>query len=154
MLRLIRERAGIEPGTDGNYGMDIGSRESIRETIHNERAIELYLERKRFDDMRRWRRLDEWHNKPKHALYARVKEEVWADEEQTAFVEGKDPAKYELLPEDFTYEVMEQEADNGLKKQNLPDKYYFFPIQLSHLELNPELEQNIGWDDGTFDPTL
>lgn len=154
MLRLIRDRAGIEPGADGNYGMDVSSRESIRETIHSERAIELFLERKRADDMRRWRRLDEWHNKPKYDLYARVKEEFWADEEQTGFVEGKDPAKYELLPEDFTYEVMEHESDNGLLEQNMPDKYYFFPIQLNHLELNSNLEQNMGWDDGTFDPTL
>jgi len=154
ILKLIRSRAGIEPGDDGNYGIGFTNRDSLRKIIQNERAVELYLEGFRFNDMRRWRRLSEWHNKPKHALYARVKENLWLDTNRSGFIEGKNPAKFELLPSDFTYEIIEFVAENGLRKQSLPDSYYFFPIQLKHLELNHNLDQNIGWDNGTFDPTL
>jgi hypothetical protein len=34
-----------------------------------------------------------------------------------------------------------------------PDSYYFFPIPLSEIEKNPNLEQNKDWG-GTFDPVL
>jgi hypothetical protein len=154
MLRLIRERAGIEPGSDGNYGIDVSSRESLREVIQAERAIEFIHEGKRFDDLRRWRRYDELHNKPKHELYAEVKDDYWVDPTtELELVEGKDASNFQLLPEDFTYTVYEHES-GGIMQQHLPEKYYFFPIQLSHMELNPSLEQTVGWDDGTFDPTL
>jgi len=61
--------------------------------------------------------------------------------------------QYELLPEHFSYEIVEL-ITNGPKQMSMPEKYYFFPIQLTHIDRNPNLEQNKDWDGGTFDPTL
>jgi len=154
MLKLLRARAGIEPGMDNNYGINSGSREALREVIQDETAIELYQEGRRWPNMRRWRRLNELDLKQKHLLYARVREEVWANPAHTALVAGKNPALNELLPEDFTYQVYTFISPGGLTTSYLPETYYFFPIKRSHIELNSNLEQNIGWDNGTFDPTL
>ncbi len=152
MLKLIRARAGIEPGGDGNYGIDNSGREALRAVIHNERAIEFLWEHKRFTDMRRWRRLHEWDQREMHVLYPTVKPEYWVDY-LTEIVPEKDPSQYLLLPEDFNYTPLVLNS-GGITYSVYPENYYFFPIQLSHLELNPNLEQNIGWDNGTFDPTL
>ena len=135
--------------------MDITNRESIRDVIQNETAIELYQEGRRFANMRRWRRLGEWDLQKKHIIYARVKEEFWVDAAHSALVPGKNPALYQLLPEDFTYDVYPLITGDNLATQYIPEKYYYFPaIRLAELELNNKLEQNIGWDDGTFDPKL
>jgi hypothetical protein len=60
--------------------------------------------------------------------------------------------RFELLPQDFTYEIVEL-ITNGPKQMVMPDKYYFFPIQLSNINQNPNLKQNKDWG-GDFDPTL
>lgn len=152
MLRLIRDRAGIEPGADNNYGMDVSSRTALRQVIHNERAIEFAYEGRRFWDMRRWRRLHEWHEEPKRGLYARVRDELWTDASKTELV--RNPANFELTPEDFTYEEVVLEVPGADPLSYFPESYYFFPIRLAELELNNQLEQNIGWAGGTFNPTL
>ena len=59
---------------------------------------------------------------------------------------------FELLPEDFTYEVVEL-ITNGPKEMVMPESYYFFPIQLTHINQNSNLEQNVGWG-GNFNPEL
>jgi len=55
-LKLLRERAGIRPGTDGRYGIKPAiTAEELREIIRNERRIELAFEDHRFNDIRRWK---------------------------------------------------------------------------------------------------
>jgi starch-binding outer membrane protein, SusD/RagB family len=55
-LREIRSRAGIEAGTDGNYGLDVSLRDgALAEAVLYERQIELAWEGKRFWDLRRWK---------------------------------------------------------------------------------------------------
>lgn len=52
----IRDRAGIEPGDDGLYGIKANMTQSeMREFIRNERRIELAFEDHRFHDIRRWK---------------------------------------------------------------------------------------------------
>ena len=152
MLKLIRMRAGIEAGGDGNYGIDASSKEALRAVIQNETAIELMNEGFRFNNMRRWRRLSDWNGQEKHMLYARVKPEYWVVIGQE-LVAGKDAKLFELLPEDFTYEVLPFVDASGNTNQVLPDTYYFFPIRVNEIETNDNIEQNVGWG-GTFDPTL
>ena len=54
-LKLIRERAGILPGDDGMFGLKPAmNNDEMRETIRNERRIELAFEGHRFFDVRRW----------------------------------------------------------------------------------------------------
>ena len=57
MLKQIRKRAGIEAGSDGLYGLKVGSREAIRQAILDERNIELCYEGHRFWDLRRTRNM-------------------------------------------------------------------------------------------------
>ncbi len=53
-LRDIRQRAGIQPGADGNYGIPVtADKDALREFILNERRIELCFEGHRFWDNRR-----------------------------------------------------------------------------------------------------
>ena len=54
--------------------------------------------------------------------------------------------------EEFEYEVVEL-ITTGPKQMSMPAKYYFFPIQLNHIDRNPNLEQNINWG-GNFNPEL
>jgi starch-binding outer membrane protein, SusD/RagB family len=55
-LRAIRQRAGIDAGTDGNYGLPVSPTQAqLRRIIQDERFIELALEQQRFFDIRRWK---------------------------------------------------------------------------------------------------
>ncbi len=55
-LQQIRMRAGILPGTDGNYGIKLGMTVAdMRAFIQNERRVELMYENQRWDDVRRWK---------------------------------------------------------------------------------------------------
>ncbi|CAN5360462.1 RagB/SusD family nutrient uptake outer membrane protein [soil metagenome] len=56
-IKDIRNRAGIDAGTDGRYGINAGiSQADMRDLIRNERHIELFAEGdNRWDDIRRWK---------------------------------------------------------------------------------------------------
>lgn len=55
-LKKIRQRAGIEPGADNNYGLPVSpSKAQLRRIIQDERFIELVLEQQRIFDVRRWK---------------------------------------------------------------------------------------------------
>lgn len=68
-LKMIREKAGIEPGDDGMYGLKQGmSQQEMREAIRLERRIELAFEGHRFFDVRRWKIAEETENAVTHGL--------------------------------------------------------------------------------------
>ncbi|MBS1566482.1 MAG: RagB/SusD family nutrient uptake outer membrane protein, partial [Bacteroidetes bacterium] len=55
-LKLIRKRAGINPGTDGLYGLKAGmTKDEMRAVLQNEREVELAYEDHRYWDVRRWK---------------------------------------------------------------------------------------------------
>lgn len=55
-MRLLRARAGIDAGADGNYGLKANmSVAEMRTVVQNERHIELFYENSRWDDVRRWK---------------------------------------------------------------------------------------------------
>lgn len=65
----LRKRAGIEPGTDGNYGIADGlSKDEMRELIYNERRIEMAFEEQRYNDIRRWRIAEKVYTEPVRGL--------------------------------------------------------------------------------------
>lgn len=150
MLRQIRSRAGIEPGADGNYGIDTSSREAIREAILAERNIELCFEGHRFWDLRRLRMLDRLDGKTKHAIESIA---INANGSDMSIAEARDKAnKNELTEEDFRY-IIHQIPFTGVKESSVPDTYYFFPIAQESIDRNSNLEQNKDWG-GSFDPVL
>jgi len=54
-VKVIRERAGILPGSDNMYGLKPNmNNDEMRLIIRNERRVELALEGHRFFDIRRW----------------------------------------------------------------------------------------------------
>ncbi len=151
VLKTIRKRAGIEEGTDGMYGLKSGmTREEMRQALLDEKYIEFMFEGQRFWDLRRHRMLDKLNGMHKYGVMAMT---VNGHTMEQITPEDIDKAnKFELLPEDFTYEVVEM-ITTGPTQMVMPDKLYFFPVQLSNIDQNPNLEQNEGWG-GTFDPTL
>lgn len=152
ILKDIRERAGIEAGTDGMYGLMAGmTRDDVREAILHEKFIEMAWEGHRFWDLRRHRMLDRLDGMRKYGimvleLNGRTYDQITTEDTDRA-------GKYEILPEEFTSEVVELIAGSGPTQMSMPETYYFFPIKLSDIDRNPKLEQNTGWG-GTFNPEL
>ncbi|WP_026808822.1 RagB/SusD family nutrient uptake outer membrane protein [Arenibacter latericius] len=150
ILKVIRKRAGIEPGVDGNYGISATNQEEMREAILHERNIEFSFEGHRFWDLRRLRMLDRLDNTTKSGVEAIA---IKPDGTEMPIGEARNKAdNYELVESDFKYSVL-QVPFSGVKVNSVPETYYFFPIQQEILDRNNKLEQNIGWG-GTFNPTL
>lgn len=152
MLRQIRERAGIEPGSDNNYGMKVGSREDIRKAILDERNIELCFEGHRFWDLRRTRNMMQLNGQTKHGLEAIA---INPDGTDMDLAEARAKiAKNELLPGDFRYDILQVPFNAAAEREFvIEETFYFFPIQKSNIDQNPNLEQNNNWG-GTFNPTM
>lgn len=150
VLKEIRQRAGIEPGSNGNYGITATTREEVREAILAERNIEFCFEGYYFWDLRRLRMLERLDGKTKHGVEAIA---INPDGTEMSISTAKTKAdNNELTENDFKY-VVWQIPFTGVKVNSLPEKYYFFPIQQSAIDLNKNIEQNKNWG-GTFEPTL
>lgn len=68
-LIALRKRAGIEPGDDEYYGLKQHmSQAEMRETIQNERRIEMAFEEQRYWDIRRWRLAEDIFQHPLKGL--------------------------------------------------------------------------------------
>lgn len=150
MLKQIRERAGIEPGADGLYGLKVGNREEIRQAILDERNIELCFEGHRFLDLRRTRHLDILDGHVKHGIESIAVNPDGSDMDITAAYNLA--TTFKLTPENFRY-VCWQVPMVGEDRLVVKDTYYFFPIQQVRIDANKNLEQNNNWG-GTFNPTM
>ena len=121
-IDLIRARSGLEGvkvswekySTNPNKPL---SQDGMREIIHRERMIELAFEGQRFWDLRRWKLLKEYMNKP---------------------VQGWDIYSKEI--EGFYREPQ------TLAVPHFQDKDYLWPIPQGTLIKNKNLIQNPGWD--------
>ena len=150
VLKAIRKRAGIEAGGDGMYGLKTGmSRDEMRTAIFDEKRVEFMFEGQRFWDLRRQRMFGSYLNGMRK--YGIMTMTVNGHTSPTADDILKGNA-FQLVPEDFTYSIEEQ-ITNGPKQMVMPDKYYFFPIQLSNINQNANLKQNKDWG-GDFNPEL
>lgn len=115
-LIALRQRAGIEPGEDGLYGlkkpMDRGE---MRKIIQNERRIEMAFEEQRYWDIRRWRLAEDIFDKPLEGL---------------TILGSKGALNYHKT------EVLSITFDN---------KRYFYPIPYSEVIKNKNMVQNPNW---------
>lgn len=150
LLKEIRSRAGIAPGSDGMYGIVATNKEELREIILAERNIEFAFEGHRFWDLRRLRMLDRLDGTTKHGVESIA---INSDgSEMPMGIARSKASEFALTESDFKYSVL-QVPLSGVKVNSVPESYYFFPIQESVLDKNNALEQNNNWG-GTFNPTL
>lgn len=141
-LRAVRERAGIEPGAGNSFGITASSRNEIRDAIYFERYLEFAYEGKRFWDLRRARRLHtELDGTKEQGLLATLKAGLPVD----------GVPNYTYGPADFDYQIVD--FFSGINLNTVPESYYFFPVPISEIQRNENLEQNSDWG-GAFDPTL
>jgi hypothetical protein len=118
-INEVRTRAGLEEVKDSydKYAKNVlyNNQTGMRQIIHRERLIELSLEGQRFWDLRRWKEAPDEYQKPMEAYKVT-----------------------EADPEKFYQRVV-------VNQQNFSVKDYFWPIQTSVIENNPNIKQNIGW---------
>ncbi|GAB3577581.1 RagB/SusD family nutrient uptake outer membrane protein [Hymenobacter daeguensis] len=160
-LKAIRQRAGIEAGTDGNYGLQAGmSRTQMFDAILYERQIELAFEGKRFWDLRRWKKLESTLNgKRREGLIITLKTTgVPAD-----FATTRDNLDLDLVYTNYftltttptsnvpTVRVLDSNSSfpNGIAWK---PEYYYFALPQQAIDNNPKLAQTNGWPGGSFDP--
>ena len=152
MLKQVRQRAGIEAGEDGTYGLGNLSREEMRAAILAERNVELCFEGHRFWDMRRTRNMMQFANHEKHGIEAIAINPDGTDMDMATAREKY--VKFELTPDDFRYVKLRVPYNDAEEHEMIiEESFYFFPIQTSKLNENENLEQNNNWG-GTFNPTM
>ncbi|GGI23719.1 RagB/SusD family nutrient uptake outer membrane protein [Pedobacter mendelii] len=118
VLKQLRARAGIAPGTDGNYGinpnMDVVA---MRAFVQNERHIELMYENTRWDDVRRWKIALTTQNGRNKLMQI------------TKNANGT-----------YSYKVVLSFYLHAFAERN-----YLLPIQTSEIRKAPAMVQNPGW---------
>lgn len=150
MVKKIRKRAGIDEGSNGNYGLMTGlSGKDLVEMVLDEKKVEFAFEGKRYYDLRRNRLFAEKLNGKR-----RLRIESYVREEYKETISG-------LLSKiniDTEYDKYFKDVVVNCDKNydiNFKDNYYFYAIPNSHLERNVNLQQTKGWSataSGEFDP--
>lgn len=147
-LKAIRERAGIEAGGDGMYGLKANMpRAELFTAILDERLCEFAFEGKRFWDLRRWKLIEGKLN-GKRRMGVTIKlntDAISADEFE---------AKRDSINIDEAYKSYFTITPKVLDTKyavNWKPEYYIFPIPQQAIDNNPQLEQNTGWG-GSFNP--
>ena len=153
LLKLIRTRAGIDPGANNMYGLATGMDvNKMVDAVLYERRIELAFENFRYWDLRRNRLFEsELNGTRRHGLFSTLlipTEDLYALQESmsvTAFIEHL-KTNYTTYFKDSIVEV-DRQFDINWKSE-----YYFYALHPDHIQLNNNLTQTIGWAGGTFDP--
>jgi hypothetical protein len=152
-LQAIRRRAGIPQG-DQNYGLGNATGDALLVLILKERLLELSHEGEcfRFYDLRRWRLYTDdiagytMKGFVRHTIRPRFKAESYNRQDLAALDVMNDPDAYFDLFEDQFYTLDSEPF-------NVSEREYFFHLSFEgHIRRNPNLEQTMGWEGGTFDP--
>lgn len=119
VLFQLRQRAGVFPGTNFNYGLATNmDQPTMRAAIQNERRIEMAFEEKRYWDIRRWKIAATVYNSNPLAGM-----DIQAPVNQ--------PLTYNRIPV-----LTSHFNDPGM---------YFYPIPYSEVVKNPQMIQNPTW---------
>ena len=171
-LKQIRARAGIEPGTDGYYGLKSNTEISPIELTLNERRVELAFEGKRFFDLRRRNmftndlgtyilKLNGW--KKSGSGFTFGLKNIAADSSIFLSASRRDTIKMDNL---YKYFSMTGKStgplvrsinyiaitDSTTLRSTMTGNYNFFDIPQDILTRSPALNQTIGWPNGSFNP--
>ncbi|MDR1747277.1 MAG: RagB/SusD family nutrient uptake outer membrane protein [Tannerella sp.] len=150
ILKQIRRRAGIPQG-DNNYGLGNPNGDALILAIIKERQLELYAEGFRYNDLRRWRLYTDEINGYKvnglyrHDLTAKPKRDLTDAELASIDVENDPQSYFELFENQF--HALDGTPFQVTERQN----FLRIPFE-EHIKKNPNLEQTILWDNGTFNP--
>lgn len=144
ILYRIRNRAGIEPGSNGKYGITAASVPDVRKVIMDERLVEFAFEGQRFWDLRRWRVYASTFNsfKDKYFHGLRIEWNGTAANRPTGLID------INTIWDQFTVTENRDYRPIMMKDE---DKYSFFGIPKSVLDRNSKIEQNNTWG-GAFNP--
>jgi hypothetical protein len=155
VLQAIRRRAGIPQGND-NYGLGNPTGDALLALILKERLLELAYEADGFRvfDLRRWRLYTEdiagytVKNMVRHTIRPRLKtaDNSYNRQAMADLDIMSDPDSYFDMFEDHIYSL-DSEPFNVAERQ-----YFFFIAFDAHIRRNPNIEQTMGWENGTFDP--
>lgn len=144
-INKLRDRGGVAHLTNTlatTYNLD------MKEEIRRERAVELYREGKRFDDLKRWGILEESLNP------SRLGRVVGDASYTTDFRDATGNATTSYQPNTYVFgEEATQTADGVLKcvvvdsylNHSVAQKHYLYPIPVSQIILNDNLLQNPGY---------
>jgi hypothetical protein len=146
-LKAIRQRAGIEAGADGMYGLAPNmTRAEMFNAILDERQVEFAFEGKRFWDLRRWKLFESKLNgKKRNGVIINLKTTAPADfatQRETISLDAAYTDYFQIVPKvlDTRYSI------------NWKPEYYFFALPQQAIDNNPQLQQTKGWNSGAFDP--
>lgn len=139
ILKQIRARAGVLPGTPGNYGITATIQSDVRTALQKERFVEFCFEGKRLTDLRRWKMFGYLRALPqRHGIAVLLK---------TGQSDVSPLSDISTVWNKFTSTVISTDAVNIAIK----DQYYIYGIPKTILDRNPLFKQNNNWG-GDFDP--
>lgn len=170
-LKQIRNRAGIDAGSDGYYGLKSSSEITPIELVINERRVELAFEGKRFYDLRRRNmftsdlgtyilKLNGW--KKSGSGYAFSLKNV-SDTAIFLYPAKRDTVKFQNIYKYFSMTAKSTGPlvkaiayvcvpDSATLKNTTTGNYNFFDIPQDILTRSGAITQTIGWQNGTFNP--
>ncbi|SIR31545.1 RagB/SusD family nutrient uptake outer membrane protein [Maribacter ulvicola] len=127
-VNQLRERVGL-PSLTNAFVAENGL--NMLNEIRRERAVELFAEGFRYDDLRRWKTAET--ELPKPMLGIKYGGTEWETHENWASLTPNLDAEGFII------------VDPASNRRFDPKKHYLFPLPLRQLQLNDELEQNPGW---------
>ncbi len=146
-LKAVRKRAGLEAGTDGQYGLKAGmTRAELFTAILSERQIEFAFEGKRFWDLRRWKLIEKTLNGTRRTG---VTINLKTTGVPTDFATTRDNVSLDAAYTNY-FTLVFKSLDTKYAINWKPE-YYFFAIPQTAIDNNPKLVQNNTWG-GSFDP--
>jgi hypothetical protein len=127
-INLLRGRGKVAPLTNAlvaTYGLD------MRQEIRRERAVELLMEGFRLDDLKRW-----------HIAVDELKKPLLSIKYIGTETEERHPDTNNTFNTDAEGYIVFESAS----ERYFSEKHYLRPIPLQQRLLNPNLEQNPGWE--------
>ena len=127
----LRARAGIQPGSDNNYGLKPGMTQTeMRSIIQNERRIELAFEDQRWHDIRRWKIAMTLYNGGPNG-FNRVMHPIRV---------GSTGSLSTGVGLTFTYQI-----ENNIRQHVFRPEMYLLPLMDEEIRKMPSMIQNPGW---------
>lgn len=149
-VNLLRDRAGVAYLTNA---LATANGLSMKEEIRRERAVELYREGKRFDDLKRWGILEASLNPSRLGMV--VGGAGYTTDFKTASASGGDSviaAKYKVSSYVFGEEAVVTPAGtlkcivvDSKSNHTVTKTHYLYPIPVTQMSLNTKLLQNPGY---------